>query len=80
MVNYFDKIHDNLFSQYYTIKAVSKQENTEVNKGKAIPIQAWTGHEAPRFQDNRHMNVVRLSALLTGSIYSPGNIPCTHFC
>jgi len=30
--------------------------------------------EAPRFQDNRYMKVVRLSALL------PGNIPGTHFC
>ena len=34
--------------------------------------------EAPRFQDNRHMKVVRL-ALCTGCLYSPGNIPGTHF-
>jgi len=26
--------------------------------------------EAPRFQDNRHMKVVRLSALRTGPLYS----------
>ena len=26
--------------------------------------------EAPRFQDNRHMKVVRLSALRTGRLYS----------
>ena len=26
------------------------------------------------------MKVVRLSALLTGRLYSPGNIPGTHFC
>jgi hypothetical protein len=38
-------------------------------KGKAIPLQAWTGPEGPRFQDNRHTNVVRLSALRTGRIY-----------
>jgi len=25
--------------------------------------------EAPRFQDNRHMDVVRLSALRTGRLY-----------
>jgi len=31
--------------------------------------------EAPRFQDSRHMKMVRLSALRT-----PGNIPGTHFC
>ena len=36
--------------------------------------------EAPRFQDNRHMKVVSLSALRTGRLYTPGNIPGTHFC
>jgi hypothetical protein len=36
--------------------------------------------EAPRFLDNRHMKVVRLSALYTGCLYPPGNIPGTHFC
>ena len=36
--------------------------------------------EAPRFQDSRHMKVVRLSALRTGRLYPPGNIPGTHFC
>ena len=42
---------------------------------KATPLQAWTGpegfsrFEAPRFQDNRHMKVVRLSALRTGRLY-----------
>ena len=36
--------------------------------------------EAPRFQDSRHMNVVRLSAVRTGPLYPPGNIPGAHFC
>jgi len=36
--------------------------------------------EAPRFQDNRHMKVVTLSALSTGRLYPNGNIPGTHFC
>ena len=35
--------------------------------------------QAPRFQDNRHMKVVR-SAVRTGRLYPPGNIPGTHFC
>ena len=54
-------------------------------KGKAIPLQAWTGPEgsrkveAPRFQDNRHMKVVRLSALRTNRLYPPGSIHGTHF-
>jgi hypothetical protein len=34
--------------------------------------------EAPRFQDNRHMKVVR-SALHISHLYPPGNIPGTHF-
>ena len=36
--------------------------------------------EAPRFQDNRHIMVIRLSALRTGRLYPPGNIPGTYFC
>ena len=37
--------------------------------------------EDPRFQDNRHMEVVRLSVLRTGRLYHPPrNIPGTHFC
>ena len=47
---------------------------------KAIPLQAWTGPEGCIFQDNRHMEVATLSALRTGRLYPPGNIPGTHFC
>ena len=35
---------------------------------------------APRFQDKRHMNVVKLSALHTGRLYLQEYIPGTHFC
>jgi len=44
-------------------------------RGKSIPLQAWTGPEGskeaedPRFQDNRRMKVVRLSALHTVCLY-----------
>jgi hypothetical protein len=34
--------------------------------------------EAPTFQYNRHMKVVRLSALRTGRFYPQRNIPVTH--
>ena len=33
-----------------------------------------------RFQENRHMKVVRLSAVRTGQLNSPGNIPGNYFC
>ena len=36
--------------------------------------------EAPRLLDNRHMKVVRLSALRTGRLYPPGDILGTRFC
>jgi hypothetical protein len=36
--------------------------------------------ETHRFQDNRHMKVVRMSTLCTGHLYPPRNIPDTHFC
>jgi hypothetical protein len=36
--------------------------------------------EAPIFLDIRHTKVVRLSALSTGRLYPPGNIPGNHFC
>jgi hypothetical protein len=54
-------------------------------EGTVIPLQAWTGpevfqeDEVPRFQDNRHMKVVRLSALNNGRLYPPGIVPGTHF-
>jgi hypothetical protein len=35
--------------------------------------------DAPRFQDSRHMKVVRLLALRTGHIYSPGKISGNQF-
>jgi hypothetical protein len=36
--------------------------------------------ETLRFRDNQHTKVVGLSALRTGRLYPPGNIPGTHFC
>jgi len=55
-------------------------------KGKAIPLQVWKGPEGfrrlrlPDFQDNRHVKVVRLSALRTGLVCPTGHIPGTHLC
>ena len=55
-------------------------------KGRAILAQQyyrpWELQELefPRFLDNPHMRVVRLSALIAGRLYPPGTIPGTHFC
>jgi len=50
-------------------------------KGKAIRDRPWRFQEGEVLrQDNRHMKVVRLSALRTGRIYPPGDIPGTLFC
>ena len=54
-------------------------------KGKALPLQAWTGPwgsrmlRLPEYLDSRHMKVTRLSALCTGRFYPQGRIPGTDF-
>jgi len=45
-----------------------------------LQAQNVPGVEVPRFRDNQHIKVVRLSALSTGGLYSPINIHGTHFC
>jgi hypothetical protein len=58
----------------------------KIVKGKSNPITGldmplgFQKVEAPRFLDNRHAKVVRLSAIRTGRFYPPGNIPGTHIC
>jgi hypothetical protein len=57
-----------------------------IKKSKSIPVQTCTRPKRPSsFRlpvclDNRHMKVVKLPALRTDDIHSPGNIPGTHFC
>ena len=73
-------------SVFLNFSSVSIHKRTAFLKGKAIPLQTWTSPEvsqeveAPRFQDNRHLKVVRLSATRTGCLYQPGNIHDTHLC
>jgi len=50
-------------------------------KPKGIPLQAWTGPLGsrtlwfPEFLENRHMKVVRLSALVIEHLNPPEDIP-----
>jgi hypothetical protein len=59
---------------------------TYKGKGKAIPLQAWTGPEGsrrlrlPDFKTIGTWRWVRLSALRTGRLYTPGNNPGHQFC
>ena len=59
----------------------------KISKAKqSIPItdlgrpRGFQEVEAPRFQDNQYVKVVRLSALRTSRLDPPGNIPGAHFC
>jgi len=49
-----------------SIKVYRLLVNTKHTKGKAIPVKDL---KVPRFQDNQHMKVVRVSALRTGHLY-----------
>jgi hypothetical protein len=47
------------------------------------PGQAFEGCTSSRLQeflDNQHKNVADLSAIRTGHIYPPGDIPVNHLC
>ena len=67
-------------------RRMTYEDGTFQSKGKAIPLQPWTDSEGsrrlrlPDFGDYQRMKLVRLSALRTGRLYPPGNIPGTHFC
>jgi len=65
---------------------IDKAGNVLTLKIKAIPVQVWTGPEdsrrlrLPEVVGKQHMKVVSMSALRTGRLYTPGNLPGTHFC
>jgi len=58
-------------------------------ESKATPVLAWTGPQVsrrlrlPEYLEHRHVEVVRLSAIITGRFYPlppPGDIPGIYFC
>jgi hypothetical protein len=61
------------------VYSYGNESNLRVRQKKSNPItgldRPWGFQEveAPRFQDNRHMKVVRLLALRTGSLYPQKN-------
>jgi len=73
--------------QFNVIKIVSNTTPCQLvikGKGTANPVvldRPWGFQEvkAARLQDNRHMKVVRLSALSSGRFYPADNITDIHF-
>jgi hypothetical protein len=57
---------------------VKRMDKVKVKQSHYRPL-GFQEVEASRFLDDRHMKVVR-SALRTGRLYPPGNIPGTHVC
>jgi hypothetical protein len=45
---------------------------TNKRKGKAVPLQAWSGPEGSR--------KLRFPDYMTTAAFTPGNAPGTHFC
>ena len=70
-----NEIHDIIYSPGPNWKFESSFTSRMQYKNKAVPLHTWTGPwgfqeaEAPKFQDNRHKKVARLSALRTGRLY-----------
>ena len=62
-------------NKFTTNKLHLKQSH--YSPGHALTALRGWGSQISR---QRHMKVVRLSALRTGHLYRPGNIPGTHFC
>jgi hypothetical protein len=67
------------------VKYVLWRHPATERKFKAIPFQAYCRPrefqevEASRFQDTRHINVVKVSVLRAGRLFPPWNISGTHF-
>jgi len=67
------------------MKTVNYTKQVRKGKGKAVPLQAWTGPKGSRKLAFPHFVTTaqdggRLSALRTGRLYPPGNAPGAHFC
>jgi len=50
------------------------------NKGKAVPLQAWTGPEGPKISRQSAHEGGKVVSLTHRSPLPLGNIPGSHFC
>jgi len=68
--------------RFYNTNTVGQHKSKKVKQSQYRPGQALSVPEveASRFQNNRHMKLERVSALHTGHLYPPENIPGIHFC
>jgi len=69
--------HTHTHTHKHLIRQETKKSNHFTGLHRPTGLQEV---EAPRIQDNRHTEVVRLSAPRTGRIYPTRNIHYTHFC
>ena len=60
---------------HYLLLKKKKVKESHYRPGQALRVP---GFEVPTFHDNRHMKVVRLSAVRTGRPYSPQEIFLAH--
>ena len=69
LVDYINKVLASKCSRFFKFHYASKYQSNPYT-GLDRP-SGYQEDENPRFQDNRHMMVVRMSALHTGRLYPP---------
>jgi hypothetical protein len=70
---------------YDDVSHIHKKVKVKVKKGKAVPLQAWSGPEGSRklrFPDflTKAQDGGKIDSLTHRPHLPPGNIPGTHFC
>ena len=70
---------------YVIVSTNIKDNKIIVKKGKAVPLQAWSGPEGPRklrFPDftTKAQNGGKVDSLTPRPPLPPGNTPGNHFC